>query len=93
MIHVNVATKYDVEFEEYPYPAVDFLEFIEDLREYSDDIVGWHNEDDTAFELDKEPLKEFQQNECQENSVYYKYIEELIKMSPERSDFIRIELY
>lgn len=95
MINVNVATKYDVEFEVYPVPVTDFLEFIQEIRgddRYCDTVL-WHNEDDTAFELDVALLRDFQLNECQEVSAYFKYVDQLIKMAPEGATFVRVELY
>lgn len=93
MIRAHVAKKYDVEFEEFPYPAVDFLEFIEDLRDSEYDIVAWHNEDDSAFELDIEELLTFKENECTPNSVYARYIDCIVLRAPEGASEVHIELF
>ena len=93
MIRAHVATKYDVEFQEFPYPADDFLEFIEDLRDSEYDIVVWHNEDDSAFELEVGELLEFKEAECDNNSVYAKYIDYIVDNAPDGASWVRIELY
>lgn len=93
MIRAHVAKKYDVEFEVFPYPADDFLEFIEDLRDSEYDIVAWHNEDDSAFELDVEALLSFKENECYPNGAYAIYIDYIIGNAPEGASWVRIELF
>lgn len=93
MIKAHVATKYDVEFQEFPYPADDFLEFIEDLRDSEYDIVVWHNGDDSAFELDVEELLAFKENECTPNSAWSRYIDYIVDNAPEGASWVRIELF
>lgn len=93
MIRAYLAKKYEVEFDEFPYPADDFLEFIEDLRDSEYDIVVWHNDDDSAFELDVGKLLEFKECECDNNSVYAKYIDYIVDNAPEVTSWVRIELF
>jgi hypothetical protein len=93
MIRAHVAKKYEVEFEEFPYPADDFLEFIEDLRDSGYDIVAWNNEDGSAFELDIEELLAFKECECDNNSAYAKYIDYIVDTAPEGASWVRIELF
>ena len=93
MIKAHIAKKYEVEFEEFPYPADDFLEFIEDLRDSGYDIVVWHNADDSAFELDIGELLEFKEDECTPNSAYARYIDYIVDNASEGASWVRIELY
>jgi hypothetical protein len=93
MIRPYVATKYDVEFKDFPYPTDDFLEFIEDLRTESDDVVVWSNEDDTAFELDVEALEELLESSFEPGSPYYIYTEYILNNAPDYASEVRIELF
>jgi hypothetical protein len=94
MIRAHVARKYEVEFDEFPYPADDFLEFIEDLRDSEYDIIAWNNLDGSAFELDVEELLAFKEDECDNNnSVYARYIDYIVDNAPEGASWVRIELF
>lgn len=93
MIRAHVATKYDVEFQEFPYPADDFLAFIDDLRTESDCVVQWSNEDDTAFELDVEALEELLDSSFEPGSQYYIYTKYILNNAPEYASEVHIELF
>ena len=93
MIRAHVAKKYDVEFQGFPYPADDFLEFIDDIRTESDDVVQWSNEDDTAFELNIDALEELLESSFEPGSPYYIYTEYILNNAPDYASEVRIELF
>ena len=93
-VHLHVATKYDVEFQEVYVGCTDYVRLIWDLHEQALELFGvelvvWNNEYEDMFELDKATLEDLAAV-CQEHGELLK---QWVSLSPEYNDFVRIEIY
>jgi hypothetical protein len=93
-MHLHVATKYDVEFQEVYVDCTDYVRLIWDLHEQALELFGvelvvWNNEYEDMFELDKATLEDLSAV-CQEHGELLK---QWVSVSPEYNDFVRIEIY
>lgn len=91
----HVATQYLVNFEEYSHP--DILEFdcwVWSMHEYAEnhdlgDLVLWHDEHECNWDLAKDVLLEL----AKRLPKYSDICTDLVEMSPEYNDFVRVETY
>ncbi|MDD4817331.1 MAG: hypothetical protein PHI85_05115 [Victivallaceae bacterium] len=98
-IRVNVAIKYDVEFDELGgYSADDAVRMIRKIQsEYAEDVISWVDEHETDFELSRPELqhlmdsgKLLDDSEADELEVF---VQSLLDMGDRDKDFIVIQLY
>ena len=93
-VHLHVATKYDVAFQEVYVDCRDFAGLIWELHDKAQemflaDLVIWNNEDENMFELARTVL-EYLAARCLEHQ---ETINQWLSLSPESNDFVRIEIY
>lgn len=94
-IRTHVATQYLATFEEYSHPDIpEFDNWVWAMHKYAadhdlGDLILWHDDHEDNWELAKDVLIKLAEHQPK----YSEICKDLVEMSPEYNDFVRIETY